>query len=140
MKTLNQVYQLLDVRMQIFPARTGSAASCLKVWSFKLDLQRVHKTIHQPPKGSDCCKFYDFGTIEVPGKQGEGFIVVASFVPRYQFGPPDNGFLTLTEKLTRSDIHCCFNLRGPDHEKNYCSLLSGIFSGGLRRHGKCAGG
>ena len=104
MKTLNQVYQLLDVRMQIFPTRAGSTASCLKVWSFKLDLQRVHKPIHQPPKGSDCCKFYDFGTIEVPAKLGEGFIVVASFVPRYQFGPPDNGFLTLTEKRTVEKI------------------------------------
>ena len=104
MATLNQIHQLFDVRMQVFPTRTGSTASRLKVRSFKLDLQRVHKSIHQSPKGSDCRKFDDFGTIEVLAKLRECFIVIASLVPRYQFGPADYSLLAITEKRTVEKI------------------------------------
>jgi hypothetical protein len=73
--------------MQRFRACVGAAAACLELWAFELDLQRVHKPVHETAKCRHRGELDDFRRVEMFGKLGEDFGVVARFVPGDELGP-----------------------------------------------------
>lgn len=97
-EVLQQIEQLLDVRVEVFRARNGAPAFRLQFRPFEFDVQRVHETVHQPAKCGDGCQLDDLGIVEVPGEFRKRVIVITRLVPVHQFGPADDRLLALIEK------------------------------------------
>ena len=63
--TLDQINQFFDIGMQVFTARIRAATACLQLGPFKLDVQRIHKAIHQSAKRGNRRQLDNFGAVEM---------------------------------------------------------------------------
>ena len=61
----NQLYEFLDICVQVLPGCSRTTAFRLELGSLELYLQRVHEAVHQAPKCGDCRQLDDFGAVEV---------------------------------------------------------------------------
>jgi hypothetical protein len=83
--------------MQVFAAGTGTAAARLKIRSLKLNVQGIHKAVHQPAERCDGCQLNNFRVVEMLCQLRKRVIVVARLVPGDPFGPADDGFFTFAK-------------------------------------------
>lgn len=63
--TLDQINQFFDIGMQVFTARICAATACLQLGPFKLDVQRIHKAVHQAAKRGNRRQLDNFGAVEM---------------------------------------------------------------------------
>ena len=64
-RLLDQRHQLLDIGMQVFTVCASAATPRLQLRPFKLDVQRIHKAIHQSAKRGNRRQLDNFGAVEM---------------------------------------------------------------------------